>query len=174
MLKRFIQEPTNGVGLIWRGEIGGPHRLHSRLTGLEGAEIEASGVLHEFMHRGAPPGRRQVHVHALVADAGCTAHLLTHRSDQLFGERHHVVVIGIGLIHLHRGEFRVVARAHPFVAKDPPELIDPFKTTHHEPFEMELRGNPQVERQVEGVVMRNERSRLSSSSFGLQDRCFDL
>ena len=72
------------------------------------------------MHRGPPPGRRQVHLHALIGDLSRTADLLTHGSDQLLGERHHVVVIGIGLIHLHRCEFGVVARAHPFVAKDPP------------------------------------------------------
>ena len=97
------------------------------------------------MHGGPPPRGRQVDVGALIADLGATAHLLAYVGNQLLSERHHVGVVGISLVDLHRGELGVVAGADPLVAKDAPQLVDPLKAAHYQPLEVQLGGDAQGE-----------------------------
>ena len=90
-------------------------------------------------------GGGQVDFGALVADPGAAAHLLAHLGDKLLGELHHVGVVGVGLIDLHRGELGVVAGAHPLVAEDATQLVHPLKTAHHQPLQVQLGGDAQGE-----------------------------
>ena len=126
------------------------------------------------MHRGPAPGRGEIHLDALIGEARATAHLLAHMGDQALSEIHHVAVIGIGLIDLHRGELGVVAGADALVAEDATQLIDPLKAAHHEALEVQLGGDAQGERQVEGVVVRLERAGVGTTGHALQHRRFDL
>ena len=145
LLEGLVEEPAHRVG---QGRSLEPLRRHGSgrlLPAGEGVEIKAAGLLHQLMHRPPAPGGGEIDLRALVGDGGAAADLLTHRGNQLLGEVHHVGVIGVGLIDLHRGELGVMARADALVAEDPPQLIDPLKTADHQPLEVEFGGDPQGE-----------------------------
>ena len=126
------------------------------------------------MHGCPAPRGRQVNLCALVGDASRTADLLARVSNQLLREIHHVVVVGIGLVHLDRGELRVVPGADAFVAEDPAQLIDPLEAAHHKALEVQFGGDPQGQRQVQGVVMGLEGTGVSATRHALQHRGFNL
>ena len=174
LLKRLTEQAAHGVGEGGDLQPLGLHGRGSVLAAGHGREIKPTGLLHQLMHGGPPPGRSQVNCSALVGDGSAAAHLETDRRNQLLGELHHVDVIGIGLVDLHRGELGVVAGAHPLIAKNAAQLIDPLKAAHHQTFEVELGGNPQGEGQVEGVVMGLKRPGIGPTGHALQHRGFDL
>ena len=126
------------------------------------------------MHGGAPPGGRQIHICALIRQAGASTHLLGDRGEHRLGEIHHRVVVGIGLIHLHGGELRVVTGAHPFIPEDAAQLVHPLEPAHHQPLQVQLRGNPKEQRQIQRVVMGDERAGIRPAGLRLQHRRFDL
>jgi len=51
------------------------------------------------------------------------------------------------------------------------QLIDPAKTANDEPFEVELKGNAQIEVTVEAMVVSDEGACGSATSERLQHRC---
>ena len=88
------------------------------------------------MHCGPTPRRREIDIGALVMNPCTTAHLLAHLGNHRLRELHHSDVVGVGLIHLNRGELRVMAGAHSLVPEDPTELVHPLKPAHHKPLEV--------------------------------------
>ena len=152
----------------------GGHRSRSLLTAAKCLEIKPRRFLDELMHRGPPPGRGEVNLRALVVDGGSATDLLTDGTDHLLGEFHHPDVVGIGLIDLHRGEFGVVAGADPLIAEDPAQFVDTLKATDHKALEVQLRGNPQGEGQIERVVVGLKGTGIGTTGFALEHRRFDL
>ena len=80
-------------------------------------------------------------------------HFLRHIGHHLFGAAHDTLIIGIGFVKLKLGKFRVVLKAHPFVAEVAPDLIDAVKAADDQPLEIKLKGDAQVEVLVQLVVM---------------------
>ena len=60
---------------------------------------------------------------------------------------------GVGLVELDAGELGVVAPVDPLVAPDPADLVDPLQAAHHQPLEVELGGDAQLEVEPERVVV---------------------
>ena len=94
--------------------------------------------------------------------------------EQLAGQGLHGVVVGVGLVRLQHGEFRVVGGVRALVAEDPADLVDALQPAHDEPLEVELQGDPQVQVDVVGVHVGRERPGVGAAVQGLQDRRLDL
>ena len=89
-------------------------------------------------------------------------------------ELHHPVVILIGDVDLHSGEFRIVRAVHSFVTEVLGEFIHAFKTTYDEALQIQLIGNTQIERNVKRVMVCDERTSGSSTRNSLQNRSLNL
>ena len=104
--------------------------------------------------------------------------LATDRFDRIgnniLGEVHHRVVIAVGLIDLHHGEFRIVLGAGSLVAIDSTHFENPFHTADHQTLEMQLQRNSHVELHVQSVVMSLEGPCRRSTGDSVQSRSFDL
>ncbi len=94
--------------------------------------------------------------------------------DELFGHRHQLVVVGVGLIELEHRELGVVLRRHALVPEVPRQLVDPLHAADHEALEVQLRRDSQVEVHVERVVVRHKGPRRRAAGDRLHDRRLDL
>ena len=99
-------------------------------------------------------------------------HFLRDLGEHLFGKIHQVTEVAVGLVELQHREFRVVMRGDPLVAEDAAQLVDPREPADDEPLEVELERDPQVEIDVERVVVGRERPGQGSAGDRLQHRCF--
>ena len=77
--------------------------------------------------------------------------------EQLLGELHQVLVVGVGLVELEHRELGIVLGGHPLVPEVAIDLVHPVEPAHHQALEVQLGGHAQVERHVERVVVRHER-----------------
>ena len=84
------------------------------------------------------------------------------------------MIIRIGLVKLEHGELRIMLCARTFIAKITIDLIHAIKPTHHQPLQIKLRCNAQIQRHIKRIVMGRERSRRGATRDRLQHRCFDF
>ena len=126
-------------------------------------------------------GHRQAAERRLERDRPAVDHELRgavhgHRDafEQLLGELHHPAVVLVGDVDLHAGELGVVRAVHALVAEVLAQLVDAVEPADDQLFEIELRGDAQVEVDVERVVVRDEGTRRRAARNGLQDRRLDL
>ena len=84
------------------------------------------------------------------------------------------MVVAIGLVSLHHRELGVVPGADPLVPVNAPDLEDPLHAPHQQPLEVELRGDPQEQLDVQRIVMRDERPGRGASGDGLHGGRLDL
>ncbi len=82
------------------------------------------------------PGRGQINFLAVVGDLGRAQHLPGNKSDHIFGQAHHIFVIGVGPITLHHGEFRIMLGTDALIAKVFADFINLVKATHNQPLEV--------------------------------------
>ena len=94
--------------------------------------------------------------------------------NHLFGVVHHPKVVLIGHIDLKSREFRVMGAVHALVAEVARELIHALEAAHDEALQVKLVGNAEVHRDVQGVVVRDERTRRGAAGDGLQHRGLHL
>ena len=83
-------------------------------------------------------------------------------------------VVGIGLVELEHGELGVVARREPLVAEHPPDLEHLLEAADHEPLQVQLRCDPQVQVDVERVVVGHEGLGVGPAGDRVQHRRLDL
>lgn len=91
--------------------------------------------------------------------------------EQVLHEFHHPDIVLVGHVDLHAGEFRVVGLVHAFVAEVLGKLVYSCKASDYQPLEVELIGDAQVQRDVEGIVVGDEGACVGASRYGLQDGC---
>ena len=103
---------------------------------------------------------------------GETARGFGYFGEHLLGEVHHPVIILIGDIELHAGEFRVVGLVHALVAEVLGEFVHAEEAAHDEALEVQFIGNAQVHVHVQRVVVRDEGTGRCAAGNGLQDRRF--
>ena len=124
---------------------------------------------------GARPGRREVDGLPGVVDRGRVAERgLRRRGHEALGQVHHVVVVGEGLVGLQHRELGVVPGVDALVAEHPPDLEHPLQPADDEPLEVQLQRDPQVEVDVQGVVVGDERAGRRAALDRLQHRALDL
>src|SRR5690242_9857591 len=100
--------------------------------------------------------------------------MLYHSCHQLLGKVRHVAVVGVGLIQLEHGEFRIMRPIHPLVAEVMPDLVYPLEPSYQEAFEVELVGDSEIEPHIERIVVSYERSGSRSPIQRLQHRSLHL
>ena len=108
---------------------------------------------------------------AELADQGAV-HIERNLLEQLLGEVHQVVIVGVGLVELEHGELGIVARGDALVAEVAVDLIDAVHAADQQALEVELGGDAQEEIDVERVVVGGERPRGRASGDGLHHRSF--
>ena len=94
--------------------------------------------------------------------------------DDGLGEVHHRFVVAVGLVGLEHRELGIVRGVNSLVAKDAAHLVDALDAADHQPLQMQFEGDPQEQRNVEGVVVRDERPGRSAAGDRMQDRRIDL
>ena len=94
--------------------------------------------------------------------------------DELLGELHHVVVVAVRLVELEHRELGVVPRGQALVAEHPGDLEHPLEPADHEPLQVELGRDAQVEVEVERVVVRGERPGVGAARDRVEDRRLHL
>ncbi len=147
----------------------GLQALAGLLIASPGEKVDAGLPQHQFGHAQPGPGGFQADSLPLESDLRRAAHLKGNLRDHLLSQVHHVMIIGICLIGLHRGELRIVPGVHSLVAEDPADLIHPVKAAHDEALQVQLRLDPQEHVDVQGVVMRLERARGRADLQRVQD-----
>ena len=95
----------------------------------------------------------QVQLHTLVGDPGTAADILRQAGIQLLHQVHHALVIGVGLVQLHGGEFGVVLGIHTLIAEDASHLVHTIQAAHDEPLEVKLGLNAQVHIHIQRIVV---------------------
>ncbi len=95
------------------------------------------------------------------------ADFLRQRSEELLGQSHQVAVIAISLIELEHGELGIVLGGDPFIAEIAVDLVHAVEPADHQSLQIKLRGNAQVEVEIEGIVMGDERARGGAAGDGL-------
>ena len=137
-------------------------------------DVDPGVLLHQVGEGGPPPGRGQVEVAAAVGEPGRPPAAPGHLRHQLLGEGHEVGVVGVGLVELEHGELGVVAGGDALVAEHPADLEDLLEAAHHQPLEVELGGDAQVEVEVEGVVVGDEGLGQGPAGDGVEHRRLHL
>ena len=95
-------------------------------------------------------------------------------AEQLLGELHQVLVGRVRLVELEHRELGIVLRRQPFVAEVAVDLEDALEAADHEPLQVELGRDAQVEIEVERVVVGDERPRRGAAGDRLHHRRLDL
>jgi len=169
LLVDLEKELARSVGRPERhAQLGGDRPQRTRtLLELEGS---TGGLGDELGQRGAAPRRRQVEVTPAVAQLGGLQQLVGQPRHQLFGEGHQVGVVEVGGVQLEQRELGVVPGGQPFVPEHPPDLEDPLEAPHHQPLEVQLRRDAQVQVDVERVVVGDERLGGRATRDGLEHR----
>ena len=94
--------------------------------------------------------------------------------EQLLGQVHQVVVVGVGLVELEHGELGVVLRRDAFVAEVAVDLVDAVEAADHQALQVELGRDAQKQIDIERVVVRDEGPRHGAAGDRLHHRRFDF
>ena len=94
--------------------------------------------------------------------------------DQLAAAVDPHVVVGVRLVRLQQRELGVVAEVDALVAERAAQLEDPLDAADAQPLEVELGGDAQVEVEIVGVDVGEERAGVGAAVDLLQDRGLDL
>ena len=94
--------------------------------------------------------------------------------DDLADHRRRGVVVAVGHVPLEHRELGRVRGVHALVAEVAVDLEDPLEPADHAALEVQLGRDAQVQVDVEGVRVRDERARRRAAVQRLQHRCLDL
>ena len=117
---------------------------------------------------------RKIELLTLVVYRRRAAHLPHEMPDQILGQSHQVLVVGISLVEFQHRKFGIVPGGQSLVAKITVNLEHFLHTADDEPLQIQLRGNAQVQLHVERIVMRNEWPCGCAARDCLHHRCLDF
>ena len=80
----------------------------------------------------------------------------------------------VRLIDFNHREFGIVRFVDAFVAEHASDFIHAFDATDHQPFQVQLQSDPEIQLHIQRVVMRRERSRGCSTGDRVEYRRFDF
>ena len=90
--------------------------------------------------------------------------------DHFFSKFHHPVVVFVGYIYLHTGEFWIVCTVHTFVTEVLSDFVYTLKTAYDKSLQVKLGGDTQVEVYIQRVMVGDERTGACSTGDGLKNR----
>ena len=118
------------LGQLHANGLGGRHGL---LVGGDGHKVDAAVLLHRLVHGQAGPAGGQIQLLTLPLQLIGAQQLLGGGGEQILKQVHHIVEIGVGLIQLDGGKFRVVLYVHSLIAEQTADFIYPFHTADNQP-----------------------------------------
>ena len=128
-----------------------------------------TGVLLHGVHHGDPgKGLAQVHFDAVIHDLCGSQHFLGHIAEHVLGQVHHAVIIGIGLIQFHEGEFRIVAGVQALIPENTADLVDPLQAADDQALQVQLQGDAQFEVFIQRVEVRFKGTGSGAAGIGNQ------
>ena len=127
-----------------------------------------------FRHRQAIESIAELDRFPLIGDRRPAENFLRGLAHELLGQVHQVVIIPIGLVELEHRELGVVPRRDALVTEIAVDLENFLESADHQPLQIELRRDAQVQVHVQRVVMRAKRPRRGAARDGLHHRRFDL
>lgn len=119
--EELVQELVAGhLGQL--GVVGvGPEAKPFQVQGVKGK----ARLLLQGLHEGdAAEGGLEVEEAALVGDLVASEEVEGEAREELFHQKGHVLVVGVGPVGLQHGELGVVVVVYPLVAEDPADLKD--------------------------------------------------
>ena len=119
------------------GDIGPGRARRSQETGLvrERRVVDTAGLPDRITQRDPRERRAQVDLDAIVGETWFAEDVDRYLPDQLLGHRHDLLVVGVGLVPLQHGEFRLVVAVHPFVAEVLADFVDALEATDDQPLQ---------------------------------------
>src|SRR6266699_199219 len=96
------------------------------------------------------------------------------RTQHLFRQLHHVVVVGVCLVHLNAGELRVMPRRESLVAELLTDLEDTLHAADDQALEHELGRDAHEQVPIERMATCGEWPCLGTTVDVVEDRCLDL
>ena len=116
----------------------------------------------------------QIHRFAVIGQQQSAHGFLRSVTDQAFGELHQVLVVPIGRVKLHHGEFGVVTHRNAFIAEISVDLEHPLKPTDQQALQVQLWRNAQKHFLVQRIVVGGERPGIRATWDGVQHGRFDF
>lgn len=116
----------------------------------------------------------EVDFHALVHHCGLSVEVHRDLFEKVLDELHHPDIVLVGHIDFHTCKLRVVGLVHALVAEILGELIHAVIASHDESLQIKLIGNTQIQRDVQCIVMCDERSCRSAARYRLENRGLHL
>ncbi|KAF5041998.1 hypothetical protein DSECCO2_517170 [anaerobic digester metagenome] len=144
----------------------------SFLIGLNLIKIDACMLPDQISHGDSAPGRSQIDFLALIINYHGTGNLQSHGGYELFHQVHHVGVVSESLIQLDHGKFGIVLVVNAFVAEVLAHIIDFLEAGDNQSLQIELRCDPQVHINIQGVMMGRKGTGCRAAGDGGQDRRF--
>jgi hypothetical protein len=169
-LEHELARPPAAVGRD--AELGGDGA--QLVDGHGDVDVDARLLLDELGHRRPAPRWRQVEGASLERDLRRAAELGREVGDELLRQRHHVGVVRVGLIELEHRELGVPAIADAFVAEHPSDLEDALEPRDDQALQVELRCDPEIELEIERVVVGRERFGEGASGNRVEQRRLHL
>ena len=156
------------------GRLPRPEQHLTHLLLRSRAEIEPAALADPLDEAHAPERRGEIQRDPGALDRTGAETVLDHARDDAFRQLHHVGVVGVGLVQLEHRELGIVGPVDALVPEVVADLVHPLEPADEQPLEVQLVGDPQVERHVERVVVRDERPRRRAAVERLEDRGLHL
>ena len=115
------------------------------VVGLYFSEVHTGVLLDCIDHRHTRKRLGQVDFDAAVGNRFGAEDAARDRADQVLGQLHNPIVIGICLIQLQQRKFRVVARIHTFVAEYAAQFVHTLEAADDQPFEVQLERDAEIQ-----------------------------
>ena len=136
LLTELLEEQVHDVALLVALlilDLVGVRRSAGLLQGVYLLKINAAVLLDRVYHSDAGKRLGQIHLNAVISNLGGAQHSLGHMAIHPLGQVHHTVIIGICLVQLHQGEFRVMASIYTFVTEHTPDFIHTLQAAYNQP-----------------------------------------
>ncbi len=102
------------------------------------------------------------------------SHCIRGGQDDLVDQIGHGALVAVCRVGLKHGELGAMRGVDSFIAEDPTNFVDPVHAADHDTLQVQLQRDPQGHRQIEGIQVCGERTRIRSTVDGLQRGGFHL
>ena len=144
------------------------------LQGRDLPKVHAGVLLNGLDHGNALKGLFKIDGYIAVLNDGGAVDLAGHGADHILNQIHHAVIVGIGLIELDHGEFRIMLGIHALVAENAANLIHAREAAHDQALEVQLQRDAQIHIDIQRIVMGNKGARGGAARLGVKYRGFHL
>ena len=174
-----LEHHRAGVPVGEVGDVGGVAQPAQRGQVGVGPDLFAERLGHRAVHGLDRPLPGDVDLLQRAVVAGTHEHVLAVGGlrrvlDQLAAAVDPHVVVGVRLVGLQQRELGVVAEVDALVAERAAQLEDPLDAADAQPLQVQLGGDAQIEVEVVGVDVGEERPGVRAAVDLLQDRGLDL